>query len=81
MKFKIIEKSRVIEQTIEFVFEHEGIRYIGRINDNGNGNTMWLLDQDENEINSGHVYEAFNTMCFDDWRPLENSETIDTADL
>jgi hypothetical protein len=81
MKFKIIEKSRVIEQTIEFVFEHEEIKYIGRINDNGNGNTMWLLDQDENEINSGDVYEAFNNMSFDDWRPLENSETIDTEDL
>ena len=81
MKFKIIEKSRVIEQTIEFVFEHEGIKYIGRINDNGIGNTMWLLDQDENEINSGDVYEAFNNMCFDDWRPLDNSETIDTEDL
>lgn len=81
MKFKIIEKSRVIEQTIEFVFEHEGISYIGRINDNGNGNTMWLLDQDENEINSGDVYEVFNNMSFDDWRPLENSETIDTEDL
>ena len=42
MKFKIIEKSRVIEQTIEFVFEYEGIKYIGKKNDNGNGNTMWL---------------------------------------
>lgn len=42
---------------------------------------MWLIDQDENEINSGDAYEAFNNMCFDDWIPLENSENIDTEDI
>ena len=29
---------------------------------------MRLLDQAENQINSGDVYEAFSNMCFDDWQ-------------
>jgi len=78
MKFKIIQKSRVIVQTIEFVFEHEGVNYVGRIEDNGEGNTKWLLDEDENEIEVGDVYNTFNNICFDQWRELEEDDILDT---
>ena len=64
MKFKIIQKSRVIVQTIEFVFEHEGVNYVGRIEDNGEGNTKWLLDEDENEIKEESFDFLFDMQCF-----------------
>lgn len=80
MKFKMIEESRVISETIEFIFEYEGTKYIGRIFDDGNGNSLWLLDENENEIHSGDVYNAFNKTCFDQWKSLEEDEILDTEE-
>lgn len=80
MKFKIIEKSRVISETIEFVFENEGIKYIGRIHDNGSGNTLSLSDENEKEINSGDVYDTFNNTYFDQWKFLKDNEILDTEE-
>jgi len=80
MKFKIIQKSRVIVETIEFVFEHEGVNYVGRIEDDGNGNNFWLLDEDENEIKVGDVYDTFNNTYFDQWRELEEDDILDTEE-
>jgi hypothetical protein len=80
MKFKIIQKSRVIVQTIEFVFEYEGVNYVGRIEDNGEGNTKWILDEDENEIEAGDVYDTFNNISFDQWRELEEDDILDTEE-
>ena len=78
MKFKIVKKSRVIAETIEFVFEHEGVKYIGRIYDDGNGNKFSLLDENEVEIDCGIVYDAFINTFFDQWKYLEEDETLDT---
>jgi hypothetical protein len=78
MKFKIVEKSRVIAETIEFIFEHNGIKYIGRIHDDSSGNTFILLDESENLITSGEVYDTFNNTYFDQWKYLENEEILDT---
>lgn len=80
MKFKIVEKSRVIAETIEFVFESDGVKYIGRIHDDGSGNTFTLLDENENLIKGGDVYDTFNKTYFDQWKYLEDDEIFDTEE-
>jgi hypothetical protein len=80
MKLKLIKEARVISQTIEFKFEFEGVKYIGRIHDDGEGNNHWLLDENYNPINSGNVYDAFIDTNFDFWRDSSEDDILDTEE-
>ena len=44
MKFKLIKEAQVIEEKIEFQFEFENVKYIGRVQSHGWG-IHWLYDE------------------------------------
>jgi hypothetical protein len=80
MKFKLIKEARVIAETIEFQFEFENVKYIGRIHDDGEGNKHWLFDEEYNAIDDGPVYDEFINTFFDLWKISRENEVLDTEE-